>query len=204
MPTGTAIPTDATLPATLAARLTDEQIQAVLEAPRGHRVKTLAIALNLSEPDALAKLVTASGLPAAVNLEADTDSLGLLPARLVHDYQIVPIAIADDDEVTTPKPQAPRKEPAPPAPNNTSILPAGSRSTGILPVGSGSTGILPVSGSRGTGILPVGSGGTGVSPVGSSGTGDSPVHSERGTSSTSPGTGGPPPGRPDAGGAWHP
>ncbi|OAM91180.1 GspE/PulE family protein [Termitidicoccus mucosus] len=112
MPSGTAIPPDATLPASLAARLTDEQIQAVLEAPRGHRVKTIAIALNLSEPDALAKLATASGFLAAANLEADTASLGLLPARLVHDYQIVPIVVAQggDDEATSDKSQGTEKE----------------------------------------------------------------------------------------------
>jgi len=82
---------DSTLPASLAERLTDEQRQSILEAPRGQRVNLLAAVLGSSEPDTLVALAQASGLGTAHNLEADGPSLSLLPARLVHDYQIVPI-----------------------------------------------------------------------------------------------------------------
>jgi general secretion pathway protein E len=87
---------DTTLPASLAARLSDEQRQPILEAPRGQRVKLLAAALNLSEAETLDTLIAASGLIAAQNLEADGRSLSLLPARLVHDYQLVPVVIGAD------------------------------------------------------------------------------------------------------------
>jgi general secretion pathway protein E len=82
---------DSTLPASLASRLSDEQRQPILEASRGQRVKLLAAALSLSEPDTLNAVAAAAGLDTAHNLEADGPSLSLLPARLVHDYQLVPI-----------------------------------------------------------------------------------------------------------------
>jgi type II secretory ATPase GspE/PulE/Tfp pilus assembly ATPase PilB-like protein len=93
------------LPATLAGRLTDEQKQAVLEAARGQRVAALAAALGLTEPDALTLLAEATGLDIASDIHPDRAALGLMPARLVHDYQVVPIlepgagppAEADDD-----------------------------------------------------------------------------------------------------------
>ena len=50
------------LPAALAGRLTDEQRQAVLEAPRGQRMAAVAAALGLGEPDALALVAGAAGL----------------------------------------------------------------------------------------------------------------------------------------------
>jgi general secretion pathway protein E len=80
-----------TLPAPLAARLTDEQRQALSEASRGGRLTILARALGMAEPEALAALAAASGLEVASNLEPDPRARGLLPARLVHDYQVIPI-----------------------------------------------------------------------------------------------------------------
>ena len=79
------------LPASLAERLTDEQRQAVAEAPREKRLETLAAALARPEPEVLEKLAAAAGLTLASNLETDPDARGLLPARLVHEYQIIPI-----------------------------------------------------------------------------------------------------------------
>ena len=79
------------LPASLAARLTDDQRQAVGDAPRGERLAALANALHLGEGDAIAALAAAAGLDVALNLEPDPHARGLLPARLVHDFQIVPI-----------------------------------------------------------------------------------------------------------------
>ena len=100
---------DSTLPASLAERLSDEQRQPILEAARGQRVKLLAAALNLSEPDTLAALITASGLSPAQNLEADGPSLSLLPARLVHEYQIIPIRFGTADAENS-EPQTPNSE----------------------------------------------------------------------------------------------
>ncbi|HYD83329.1 MAG TPA: ATPase, T2SS/T4P/T4SS family, partial [Opitutus sp.] len=81
------------LPTSLAAQLDEAQLQSVAEAPRDKRLGALADALKLSEADALALLATAAGLPTASNLEADPSARGLLPARLVHDYQIIPIKL---------------------------------------------------------------------------------------------------------------
>ncbi len=84
-------PVTDSLPAALAERLTEEQRQAVAEAPREKRLETLTTALGLPEPETLALLASASGLDIALNLEPDPDARGVLPARLVHDYQIIPI-----------------------------------------------------------------------------------------------------------------
>jgi len=80
-----------TLPAALAGRLTDEQRQTVLEAPRGQRVAALAAALGLTEPAAFALVAEATGLDIASDIRPDRTALSLMPARLVHDYQVVPI-----------------------------------------------------------------------------------------------------------------
>ena len=85
----------ATLPAALAARLDEAQRQALLEAPREKRLAVLAAALSLSEPETLTTLATAAGLDTASNLEPDPAARGLLPARLVHDYQIIPIRFGE-------------------------------------------------------------------------------------------------------------
>ena len=80
-----------TLPAVLAARLTEEQLQSVREAARGQRLAALAAALTLPEPETLTAVAQAADLDIASNLETDPAARGLLPARLVHDYQIIPI-----------------------------------------------------------------------------------------------------------------
>jgi general secretion pathway protein E len=82
---------DDALPMALAARLSEEQRQAVGDAPRGGRLAVLAAALGLAEGDALAALAAAANLDIALNLETDPDARGVLPARLVHDFQIIPI-----------------------------------------------------------------------------------------------------------------
>jgi len=92
---------DDILPASLAARLTPEQRQAVQEANRATRLTILAGALGQAEPDALAALAAASGLDIAFNLETDPNARGLLPARLVHDYQIIPIKKTGATETDT-------------------------------------------------------------------------------------------------------
>jgi len=79
------------LPTPIASKLTEEQRQAVLEAPRAARLAAMAAALGMDDNAALAELSAASGLDIALNLETDPGARGLLPARLVHDYQIIPI-----------------------------------------------------------------------------------------------------------------
>jgi len=95
-------PTPETLPSALADRLTEEQRQAVLEAPRGQRVAAVGAALGLGEPDALALVSGVSGFNIASDIRPDRASLGLLPARLVHDFQVIPIAapgsVEDDSD----------------------------------------------------------------------------------------------------------
>src|SRR5687767_12956922 len=84
------------LPATLAGALTDEQRQSVNEAPREKRLEALAAALSRPESEVLTKLAAAANLDVASNLQTDPDARGLLPARLVHEYQIIPIRLRTD------------------------------------------------------------------------------------------------------------
>jgi type II secretory ATPase GspE/PulE/Tfp pilus assembly ATPase PilB-like protein len=86
-----------TLPPTIANGITDEQRQAIIEAPREKRLNTLAAALSRPEPEVLQHLATAAGLDVASNLETEPDARGLLPARLVHEFQIIPIRYATED-----------------------------------------------------------------------------------------------------------
>jgi len=86
----------APLPPALAERLTADQQQAVAETPRGGRIARLAADLGLDESAALALVAEAAGLTVASNLEADPLARGLLPARLVHDYQAIPIRVESE------------------------------------------------------------------------------------------------------------
>ncbi len=87
-----------TLPAALAEKLTDEQRQAVVEAPREKRLEVLAQGLGRPETEVIVSLAGAAGLDIASNLEADPEARGLLPARLVHEYQIIPIQFRTTDD----------------------------------------------------------------------------------------------------------
>ena len=96
------------IPSALASRLTDEKRQSVLEAPRGERLAALAAALGQNEDEVLPVLAAAAGLDIAANLETDPGARGRLPARLVHDFQIIPIRVgvvnAADAEPTAATP----------------------------------------------------------------------------------------------------
>jgi type II secretory ATPase GspE/PulE/Tfp pilus assembly ATPase PilB-like protein len=85
------VPAETTLPASLSASLTDEQREAIGGLPRAERVAALAKALGRSEADTLAAVAAEAGLDIASDLAPDPKARGLLPARLVHDYQIIPI-----------------------------------------------------------------------------------------------------------------
>ena len=95
------------LPPALAGTLSDEQRQAVLEAPREKRLEALASALGRPEPEVLAHLAQAAGLDVASNLETDPGARGLLPPRLVHEYQIIPIRHGETPEQGEPTPVTP-------------------------------------------------------------------------------------------------
>jgi type II secretory ATPase GspE/PulE/Tfp pilus assembly ATPase PilB-like protein len=85
--------------------LSAEALQSVAEAPRAERLLALAGALSVPPDTALAGLASASGLPVLAEPVIDPDSLRLLPARLVHEYQLVPVK----------DPAAPADSPPPPA-----------------------------------------------------------------------------------------
>src|SRR5688572_4983040 len=85
-----------TVPASLAGLLTEEQRQSIIEAPREKRLEVLASALARPESEVLTKLAAAANLDVASNLETDPEARGLLPARLVHEYQIIPIRFSAD------------------------------------------------------------------------------------------------------------
>jgi general secretion pathway protein E len=65
----------------------------LLEAPRGERQELLALFRNLAPGAVLPFLAQSTGLPIAAGLAADADAVSLLPARLVHDFQILPIRV---------------------------------------------------------------------------------------------------------------
>ncbi|MBC8009239.1 MAG: type II/IV secretion system protein [Burkholderiales bacterium] len=73
--------------------LSPEALQTVVDAPRAERLLALAGALSVPPDSALAALAQASALPVLAELVIDGASLRILPARLVHEYQIVPVSI---------------------------------------------------------------------------------------------------------------
>jgi general secretion pathway protein E len=86
---------DSTLPAELAEGLDEEKRQAIMAAPRGRRLAELAAALGQDEGKLLTRLATLVGLPIARDLVADQQALRLFPARLINDYQLVPVLSAE-------------------------------------------------------------------------------------------------------------
>ena len=90
------------LPASLVGTLTDEQRQPIAEAPREKRLEALAAALARPEPEVLVQLAESVGLDVASNLETDPDARGVLPARLVHEYQIIPIKYTAPESIIPP------------------------------------------------------------------------------------------------------
>ncbi|MBA4137903.1 MAG: secretion system protein E [Opitutus sp.] len=68
-----------------------DQLRQLREAPRGERQPLLAVFRQLAPGTVLPFLAESTGLPIAATLTADADAVATLPARLVHDYQILPI-----------------------------------------------------------------------------------------------------------------
>ncbi len=75
--------------------LSAEQLQTVTETPRAERLVALAGALSVPPDAALATLADASRLPIVADPAIDGASVRLFPGRLIHEYQIVPIASKD-------------------------------------------------------------------------------------------------------------
>jgi type II secretory ATPase GspE/PulE/Tfp pilus assembly ATPase PilB-like protein len=84
-----------TLPAVLASRLAEPARKALQESLREKRLALLASGLGLDEAGALAALAQATGLPVLEAPQIDREALAVFPARLAHEYQVVPVLLAD-------------------------------------------------------------------------------------------------------------
>ena len=84
------------LPSALAARLDDASLRRLREARRDQRPALLATALQLDEATTLAELAAASGLPLVETPEIARADLAAFPARLAHEFQLVPVAGATE------------------------------------------------------------------------------------------------------------
>ncbi len=89
-------PQPRTVPAALTGRLTEANLQQLAEAPRARRLEILAGALGIPEEATLAELAAASGLEIARSPQVATAALPLLPARLAHDFQVIPLAVPEE------------------------------------------------------------------------------------------------------------
>jgi type II secretory ATPase GspE/PulE/Tfp pilus assembly ATPase PilB-like protein len=74
----------------------------LLEAPRSERLALFARLLTLAESDALKELARRSGLDVTTDLKPDPAAVPLLPARLVHEFQVIPVCLPDDRSGQTP------------------------------------------------------------------------------------------------------
>lgn len=72
-----------------------DQLRQLREAPRGERQELLAVFRNLAPGAVLPFLSQQTGLPILSSLSADAGAIALLPARLVHDYQVLPARSGD-------------------------------------------------------------------------------------------------------------
>ncbi len=84
--------------------LAPEALAIVVEAPRAERLLALAAALGVSAESALATLASTSGLPSLADPAIDPESLRVLPARLVHEYQLIPVTTKKPDPATAAAP----------------------------------------------------------------------------------------------------
>ena len=87
--------------------LAPEALQSLTESARGERLLTLAAALAVPPDSALATLATAARLPVLAEPAIDADSFRLLPARLVHEYQLVPVKNPAAVSIPAPSPANP-------------------------------------------------------------------------------------------------
>jgi general secretion pathway protein E len=81
------------LPAVLAERLSESALKALHETVREKRLALLAASLSQGESAALAALSHATGLPVLETPEVDPGALAAFPARLAHEFQVVPVLV---------------------------------------------------------------------------------------------------------------
>jgi len=91
------------LPTVFAEQLDEEQSSSILEAARHERVGRLAQALECRDEEVLAEIARSTELDIASDLRADPQSLRILPARLVHEYEILPIAVGPAPDLEDPE-----------------------------------------------------------------------------------------------------
>ena len=83
------------LPIALSSRLDEAGHRQLAETPRAGRLEVLARLLGITEEAALTELATATGLAVAPAPQVAETALDLLPARLAHDFQAIPLAVPD-------------------------------------------------------------------------------------------------------------
>ncbi|MDI1335457.1 MAG: GspE/PulE family protein [Lacunisphaera sp.] len=84
---------DDTLPAALADRLSEAAQKSLAESVREKRLALLASGLGLGETGALDALARTTGLPVLDAPQIDPEALAAFPARLAHEFQVVPVLI---------------------------------------------------------------------------------------------------------------
>jgi type II secretory ATPase GspE/PulE/Tfp pilus assembly ATPase PilB-like protein len=73
------------------SRLDDEQQAALREAPRADRVRRLAEFTSSSQADVLKRLAALTNLPELEQFEVAPDTTKIVPLRLIHEYQCLPV-----------------------------------------------------------------------------------------------------------------
>jgi general secretion pathway protein E len=91
---------DDALPAALADRLSEAAQSSLQESVREKRLALLAAGLAINESGALEALARVTGLPVLEALRVDPEALALLPARLAHEFQVVPVLPPDPGPAT--------------------------------------------------------------------------------------------------------
>ncbi len=81
---------------TIFEKLGETQRETLMAAPRQDRVRMLSQFLVRGETDVLKSVAEASGLPLRQPDDFDVSHLGAIPARLMHEYQCVPLKGGDD------------------------------------------------------------------------------------------------------------
>ncbi len=86
---------DDALPASLTDRLSEAALKSLQECVREKRLALLATSLGLNEAGALEALARTIDLPVLEAPKIDPEALLVLPARLAHEFQVVPVMPPD-------------------------------------------------------------------------------------------------------------
>ena len=71
--------------------LTEQQRSAVISLPRAERLVKIASIKNVEVSELVALLAKLSGLPVAKNIQLVENPSAVLPLRLIHEYQCIPV-----------------------------------------------------------------------------------------------------------------